>query len=308
MPDHEHEIPYVRMARASHNHWLWTEKRRFSRWEAWEDLIWEARYSEEPVDVHIDGHIVTISRGMSFRDLRTWAERWNWNASSVSRFFDKLRKEKMIATKRAGKCRVITILNYATYNPIPTTRARTLQESCNNLATNVQASCNDSATILQPEEERKKEQERENQTAPAGARVCEEPQTSDPSLSGLETLASDPVTASDTVVSAAFADTWHEINAAQLSHIETEQAKLFAHRAAADGITHQDQIELLEWLQTSHGQAGVPRLRKPQLLLAHADGPGGWYRSLRDARRRHTATATDTATAPNASKDFAKGW
>lgn len=108
------EKGWVRLHRKFKDHWLWKEKRRFSRWEAWEDLFTEANYKENKV---LKGSsLITIKRGQLLTSQIKLAGRWGWHRETVSKFLKLLKSDRMIDfTTVIGYDighTLVTILNY----------------------------------------------------------------------------------------------------------------------------------------------------------------------------------------------------
>jgi hypothetical protein len=108
------ELGFIALYRKFENNFLWTEKRVFSKAEAWIDLLLEVNHKKE-TDVIINGTVFKCYRGQSLRSLKTWGERWNWDKSKVKRFFKLLKNQSMIEIKDERKTTRLTICNYDHY-------------------------------------------------------------------------------------------------------------------------------------------------------------------------------------------------
>jgi hypothetical protein len=98
------------------DNFLWTEKREFSRAEAWIDILWEVRWSPEPETVLLGNKVLVCNYAESLKSLDTWAHRWNWNRSSVWRFLKLLQTRNMIVLKSETVTTRITVCNYERYD------------------------------------------------------------------------------------------------------------------------------------------------------------------------------------------------
>lgn len=100
----------------------------YSRYEAWQDLIMEAKFRS--LDVANKGKIVRLERGQLMA-ARAWlAARWNWSEKTVRGFISRLESEFMVRSEtghRQGQPKgqqnrnminVITICNYDIYQTI----------------------------------------------------------------------------------------------------------------------------------------------------------------------------------------------
>lgn len=112
------EQGWIRLHRKIVNNPLWTERREFSKAEAWIDMIMDARHSETPGRVMIGNMVVVCNRGEIIKSLDTLSRRWNWNKSKVRRFLDSLQSMNQIRHANETKTTRITICNYDTYNPL----------------------------------------------------------------------------------------------------------------------------------------------------------------------------------------------
>lgn len=107
---------WVSIHREIQDHWLWQEKREFSKLEAWLDILLNVNHTEQKV--MIKSTLFTVKRGQSIKSLDTWANRWNWNKSKVRRFFVLLQKDKMIVTKNEHKTTRLTVCKYDSYQDL----------------------------------------------------------------------------------------------------------------------------------------------------------------------------------------------
>lgn len=107
---------YLPLYRKIQDHIFYKEKRVFSKYEAWIDILMEVRQSLEPEDVLIGMVVVVCKHGQSLNSLRTWGKRWGWSGKKVSRFFILLEKLKQIKTENVTVTTRITVLNYKVYD------------------------------------------------------------------------------------------------------------------------------------------------------------------------------------------------
>ena len=104
---------WISIHRELQEHWLWKEKREFSKLEAWFDILLSVNHSEQKV--MIKNTLFVVKRGDSIKSLDTWAKRWNWNKSKVRRFFNLLENDSMIVTKNEYKTTRLTVCKYDSY-------------------------------------------------------------------------------------------------------------------------------------------------------------------------------------------------
>lgn len=140
---------WIKLHRSITEHWLYKEKRVFSKFEAWNDILLTVNFSD--AQTLIKGNIYHIKRGQSILSLESWGKRWNWDKHKVRRFFKLLEKDLMIELKSDTVTTQLTVCKYESY-----------QDTCNTSATVTQRTRNTSATVTQlieEEEERKEEKE-----------------------------------------------------------------------------------------------------------------------------------------------------
>lgn len=101
-------------------HEFWLEKRSYSKFEAWLDLIATARYDNTEARVMIKSNVVRYERGEMVASLRYLGTRWGWSKTKVNNFLKLLKAEGMAKTRTAEGTEhtIITICNYDTYNSI----------------------------------------------------------------------------------------------------------------------------------------------------------------------------------------------
>lgn len=85
---------YIPISRKLFEHQLWNEKRTFSRFEAWLDILQSARFRD--AKTLTGSRWVTVKRGQMQGSLRYLSQRWNWSVKKVSTFLKLLEQDKMI--------------------------------------------------------------------------------------------------------------------------------------------------------------------------------------------------------------------
>lgn len=104
---------WISIDRSIQNHWLFKEKRTFSKFEAWIYLLMEANHSEAKVP--IGKQIVTVERGQRLTSILTLSDLFNWSRFKVKTFLDLLESDGMLEVKTTSKYTLITIVNYDFY-------------------------------------------------------------------------------------------------------------------------------------------------------------------------------------------------
>lgn len=107
---------YIPIKRSFFNHFLWKEKRTFSKCEAWLDLIQLARFEQSEAKELIGGKLISWKRGQLIGSIRFLGQRWNWGRHKVDDFLRMLKQEKMVSMDCSQGQTIITLLNYEAHN------------------------------------------------------------------------------------------------------------------------------------------------------------------------------------------------
>ena len=97
-------------------HPFWKEKRKFSKAEAWLDILKEAQFEETPKQVLFGMRVIVQNYGEVLRSVRGWAKRWRWTEAATHRFLNLLKKMEQIDTQSEVVTTRITVLNYSKYD------------------------------------------------------------------------------------------------------------------------------------------------------------------------------------------------
>lgn len=104
---------WISLYRSIQNHWLFEENRKFSKFEAWIDILLIVNYKDKKI--MINNELINVKRGQKVTSLRKLAERWNWSITKVDHFLKVLEEECMIEVKKDTKKTVISVVNYNIY-------------------------------------------------------------------------------------------------------------------------------------------------------------------------------------------------
>ncbi|MEX6015075.1 DnaD domain protein [Mammaliicoccus sciuri] len=107
---------WISLHRSIENHWLYEEDRKFSKFEAWIDLLLMVNHKDNKTIM--DGKLVTVKRGQRITSLRKLGDRWKWSLTKVDSFLRLLEQDKMIVVKKDTKKTLVTIVNYDIYQNI----------------------------------------------------------------------------------------------------------------------------------------------------------------------------------------------
>ena len=129
---------YFAVWRKIEDHEFYKEKRVFSKYEAWLDILMQAQHDEDVKDVVIGMRVLKCNYGESLKSVRTWGTRWSWGEARVKRFLKLLEKMNQIRCKNETVTTRISILNYCQYDPKRhsyDTASKQLRNSCETLST-----------------------------------------------------------------------------------------------------------------------------------------------------------------------------
>jgi len=104
---------YIKLYRSIQSHWLYQEKRKFSKFEAWIDMLMMANHKDNKVVLGND--LIEVKRGQFITSELKLMERWGWGKSKLRSFLELLEKDGMIVKKSDRKKTTITICNYSVY-------------------------------------------------------------------------------------------------------------------------------------------------------------------------------------------------
>lgn len=107
---------WIKLHRRIQDHWIYQEKRVFSRYEAWLDLIMLANHKDNKT--LIDGELITVGKGSLITSKRKLCMRWKWSNTKVNGFLDLLEQDEMINQKSDTKKTVVTIVQYEVYHEL----------------------------------------------------------------------------------------------------------------------------------------------------------------------------------------------
>lgn len=110
---------WISLHRKVQEHWIFKDKREFSKFEAWIDILLNVNHSNQKVN--IKNAIISVERGESIRSLDTWAKRWNWNKSKTRRFLKLLESDTMVVLKPTHQTTHLKVLNYDSYQDLRNT-------------------------------------------------------------------------------------------------------------------------------------------------------------------------------------------
>lgn len=105
---------WIKLYRKVQNHWLYKEKRIFSKYEAWLDLLMMANHKE--VKFVFGNELIEVKKGQFITSIRKLGEKWRWSNRKVTQYLKLLEMDEMIHRESDTKKTVITIVNYEVYH------------------------------------------------------------------------------------------------------------------------------------------------------------------------------------------------
>jgi uncharacterized phage protein (TIGR02220 family) len=104
---------WIKLHRSVLSHRLYSEKRVFSKYEAWIDILLMANYADK--EIMIEGHTVFIERGSFITSQMKLADRWRWDKRKVVSFLKDCELHDEIMIKTEKRSTRIIVLNYEKY-------------------------------------------------------------------------------------------------------------------------------------------------------------------------------------------------
>jgi hypothetical protein len=108
---------YIKWWRQVRDHPFGRERRRFSKYEAWSDLVMDAAYQDHDVLLRNTNWVVRLKRGQALLSQRDKAIQWGWARDTVRGFLRLLEKLDMAVVHEvvhgpSGGYTVLIIKNY----------------------------------------------------------------------------------------------------------------------------------------------------------------------------------------------------
>ena len=104
---------WISLHRKVMDHPLYKEKRIFSKFEAWIDLLLLANHKDNKF--LLGNELVEVKAGSFITSELKLMERWGWGKSKTRSFLELLEKDRMIVKKSDRKKTTINICNYNVY-------------------------------------------------------------------------------------------------------------------------------------------------------------------------------------------------
>lgn len=127
-PEFNYRTGYIRVYRSVKSHWLYEPKRKRTKFEAWLDLLLQAKHSDQKETIGYD--LIVIKRGQILTSQEKLAAEWRWDRSAVRSFLSSLHYDQILTIETTNKYTMITICNYDSYqNSSPTNQHQNHQQT-----------------------------------------------------------------------------------------------------------------------------------------------------------------------------------
>lgn len=104
---------WIKLHRKIQQNYLWSEKRKFSKFEAWVDIL--LMVNHEDVKVPLGNELIEVKRGSRITSYWKLAERWQWSRTKATAFLKLLQVDGMLIVNSDTKKTVLTVVNYDFY-------------------------------------------------------------------------------------------------------------------------------------------------------------------------------------------------
>jgi hypothetical protein len=109
---------FIPVKRTLFEHFLFKERRVFSRFEAWLDLIQLASFTDGQTEI-INGKALVRNRGEIIASMRWLSTRWSWKSlHKVIDFIELLRSHEMVVVDKENGISKIRLVNFERHNSI----------------------------------------------------------------------------------------------------------------------------------------------------------------------------------------------
>ena len=109
---------YIKLQRDLKDHWIWESDERFTKRDAFVDIIF--RCNHRCVRVPIGGKLTLVKRGQFISSNLKLGEAWKWDEKTVRRFMLLLQQECMVSFFPTNKYTLYEVTNYAEHQSVDT--------------------------------------------------------------------------------------------------------------------------------------------------------------------------------------------
>lgn len=104
---------WIKIHRKIQDNWLWQEKRKFSKFEAWMSLLLKANHTKNKILV--GNEIIEIQAGSFITSELKLSQEWGWSRNTVRNFLTLLEMDNMVKKNCTTKYTIVSIENWALY-------------------------------------------------------------------------------------------------------------------------------------------------------------------------------------------------
>jgi hypothetical protein len=108
---------YLPLSRRFFGHPFWKERRKFSKAEAWIDILRHTQYEFEPIQRIINGQLCWQCYGEAIMSTRYCGQSWGWHKTTTERFLNKLEDMEQIMRFCGHNIPYIIVINFERYDP-----------------------------------------------------------------------------------------------------------------------------------------------------------------------------------------------
>tara|TARA_R110002167_G_scaffold106599_4_gene273229 strand:+ start:212 stop:913 length:702 start_codon:yes stop_codon:yes gene_type:complete len=113
-------LGWISIHRQIKTHWLWEEKRTFSKAEAWIDILLSANHTT--TDILLGNELITVQRGSFITSEVKLMKRWKWSKGKVRAFLLLLDTQHMVYKTTDTKKTTLTVVKYEDYQDSKTAK------------------------------------------------------------------------------------------------------------------------------------------------------------------------------------------
>ncbi|EJL7989673.1 DnaD domain protein [Staphylococcus pseudintermedius] len=104
---------WISLHRSIEEHWTFKEKRKFSKFEAWIDILLMVNHKDKKIV--LGNELIVVKRGQKITSIRQLCERWHWSNNKVKNFLKMLEEDGMLNVKSDAKKTLLTVVKYDVY-------------------------------------------------------------------------------------------------------------------------------------------------------------------------------------------------
>lgn len=109
---------FIKLYRQIQDHWIYEEKRKFSKFEAWTFMLMQANHKDNKFI--LGNEMIDLKKGQFVTSELKLMERFDWGKAKLRSFLEMLAKDEMIVKISDRKKTIITICNYSVFHETKT--------------------------------------------------------------------------------------------------------------------------------------------------------------------------------------------